>query len=164
VERLETIYSVASLNGAAGPSNYLVPPAAGSGSGRVPSVTRRQSRAERSAAKNIADAKRKGWNGRRKGSKKGRGKKKRERDVDAASSAAWTDVTSTSMASGFTGLFSRNGGAGGVESSRGRERERSWLGDWGWILGLGMGGVTEGRETRGIGSVLLCNLAQVREH
>ncbi|OIW34845.1 hypothetical protein CONLIGDRAFT_567397 [Coniochaeta ligniaria NRRL 30616] len=124
VERLETIYSVAShTSGAAGgPSNYLVPPAAGSV--RVPSVTRKQSRAERSAAKNIADAKKRGWNGQRKGSKKGRGKKRKDREVDAASSAAWTDVSGTSMASGFTGLFSRSGGAGGSrEVQRARERE-----------------------------------------
>lgn len=128
MERLETIYSVASHNGAAaGPSNHLAPPLSGS-SVRVPSVSRKQSRAERSAAKNIADAKRRGWNGRRKGSKRGKGKMKRElRDVDAATSAAWTDVTSTSLASGLTGLFSRdrhgNGGGGSREAQRQRERE-----------------------------------------
>jgi hypothetical protein len=100
----------------------------------VPSISRKQSRAERSAAKNIADAKRRGWNGRQKGSKKGRGKgKKRERELDAASSAAWTDVTSTSMASGFTGLFSRDRGAGGGTREQRRQREREEL-----ARGLGM--------------------------
>jgi hypothetical protein len=67
-------------------------------------LSRKQSRAERSAAKNIADAKKRGWNGRKKG-----GKKKKERDVDVASSAAWTDVTTTSGMSGFTGMFSSGG-------------------------------------------------------
>ncbi|KAH8905455.1 hypothetical protein BR93DRAFT_915634 [Coniochaeta sp. PMI_546] len=148
VERLETIYSVASHNSGtagAGPSssNYLVPPpAAGSGSVRVPSVTRRQSRAERSAARNMADAKRKGWSGgRRRGSGKGRGKggkkKRREGEGDGASSAGWTDVTSTSMASGFTGLFSRGGG--GREEQRAREREE---------LARGLGMESRGGEGR----------------
>ncbi|KAJ9164955.1 F-box domain-containing protein [Coniochaeta hoffmannii] len=138
VERLETIYSVASNTNGAGPlngNNYLVAPVSNS-SVRNPSVTRRQSRAERSAAKNIADAKRRGWTGRRgKGSQRGKGKgKRRERDVDAASSAAWTDVTSTSMASGFTGLFSRGDrGAAGLSREQRREREREEL-----ARGLGM--------------------------
>ena len=49
--------------------NYLLPPphphatAAAGGSSRVPSLNRKQSRAGRSAAKNIADAKRRGWTG-----------------------------------------------------------------------------------------------------
>ncbi|AEO66033.1 uncharacterized protein THITE_67447 [Thermothielavioides terrestris NRRL 8126] len=96
----------------------MVPSAPGSASTgfsrRVPGLSRKQSRAERSAAKNVADAKRRGWTGRstRGKSKRGNGKKKKERDFDAASSAAWTDVTVTaySVRSGFAGL----GGGGGI--------------------------------------------------
>ncbi|KAB5580305.1 hypothetical protein GE09DRAFT_1081662 [Coniochaeta sp. 2T2.1] len=133
VDRLDTIYSVASHTTATtgGPS-YLIPPVvAGSstngGSVRVPSVTRKQSRAERSAAKNIADAKKRGWNGRRKGSKKSRGGRSRKKEYDNASSAAWTDVSGTSLGSGFTGLFSRNNGKRGLTREQRREREREEL-------------------------------------
>lgn len=151
VERLETIYSVASQQtDAPGPSTHLAQPASGS-SVRVPGVSRKQSRAERGAAKNMADAKRRGWNGRRKGtgSKRAKGKKRRgeQREADAASSAAWTDVTSTSLASGFTGLFGRggdgNGGGGGREAQRQREREEL-------ARGLGMEPpAREGKRERG---------------
>lgn len=115
VDRLETIYSITSATGApAGPSNsnpgYLIPP--GPGSVRVPSLNRKQSRAERSAAKNIADAKKRGWNGRR---RKG---KKKKKDFDGASSAAWTDVTTTSFQSGFTGMFSAGGRGKGKSVAR----------------------------------------------
>ncbi|KAK4132456.1 hypothetical protein BT67DRAFT_385154, partial [Trichocladium antarcticum] len=69
------------------------PPAPGSASSaggfffarRVPSLSRRASRAERSAAKNVADAKRRGWSG--------RATRTRTREFDAQSSAAWTDVS-----------------------------------------------------------------------
>ncbi|KAJ9157433.1 F-box domain-containing protein [Pleurostoma richardsiae] len=67
---------------------------------RHSSLSRRQSRAERSAAKNMADAKRRGWGGRSKSNKAKKGKKKKERDADAASSAAWTDVTWSSAGAG----------------------------------------------------------------
>lgn len=143
-ERLDTIYSVASHQSVPGPSyvntntTHLIPPISGS-SVRVPSITRKQSRAERSAAKNIADAKRRGWGGQRKGSKNGRGKRKKETDVE--SSAGWTDITSTTLGSGFTGLFSRGnagnrnsvGGGGKAERERQKEREREEL-----ARGLGM--------------------------
>lgn len=92
VQRLEGIYSVAPpahhnmVPSQPGPSSYLSAPS--TSTVRQSSLHRKQSRAERSAAKNMADAKRRGW-GRRKSQKK----KKKERDFDAASSAAWTDVT-----------------------------------------------------------------------
>ncbi|KAK4043643.1 hypothetical protein C8A01DRAFT_43401 [Parachaetomium inaequale] len=96
-----------------------VPPAPGSSSTgfsrRVPSLSRKQSRAERSAAKNVADAKRRGWSGSRSTrSKSGRGKgkgKKKEREFDVASSAAWTDVTVTGYS--VRSAFRRAGGGGG---------------------------------------------------
>jgi hypothetical protein len=120
MERLETIHSIASATSATGASAIpstsnthaaylLAPTGSASTTVRVPSLNRKQSRAERSAAKNIADAKKRGWNGRKKG-----GKKKKERDVDVASSAAWTDVTTTSGLSGFTGMFS-----GGAKKEKG---------------------------------------------
>jgi hypothetical protein len=55
----------------------------------VGGVNRQPSRAERSAAKNIQDAKKKGWKPQRSKSKK----KKKNRDYDVASSAGWTDVS-----------------------------------------------------------------------
>lgn len=73
-QRLETIYSASS--GATTPNH--TPRAIGIG--------RQPSRAERSAAKNIKDAKKKGW----KASTK---KKKKDKFGDGASSAGWTDVT-----------------------------------------------------------------------
>lgn len=127
VERLETIYSVASATSAtmlpvvSSTSNthatyLLAPTGSASTTVRVPSLNRKQSRAERSAAKNIADAKKRGWNGRKRG-----GKKTKERDIDVASSAAWTDVTTTSGMSGFTGMFSGSGkkGKGVAKTERG---------------------------------------------
>lgn len=99
-ERLENILNPAS--GSNQNPNFLMAPgapASGSGSsgGRMPSLNRKQSRAERSAAKNIADAKRRGWRGRsRSKSTKRKKAKQKERDLDAASSAAWTDVTTFS--------------------------------------------------------------------
>lgn len=55
------------------------------------SLSRRQSRAKRSAAKNIKDAHQRGWAGRRI-------RKQTEGGADGASSAAWTDAASTSAA------------------------------------------------------------------
>lgn len=106
-ERLDTIFSVSqhqsqNQHPQPGPSDYLMPPTP---TIRVPSLNRRQSRAGRSAAKNMAEAKRRGWTGRsragsKKGKKRGRKDKKKEREFDAASSAAWTDVTTASARSG----------------------------------------------------------------
>ncbi|KAK4217719.1 hypothetical protein QBC37DRAFT_41135 [Rhypophila decipiens] len=110
-ERLDTIYSMSSTNGGgssvAGPSNLTVPgPGSASSSARVSSLNRKQSRAERSAAKNIADAKRSGWSGRTKSTKR---KKKKNIPDDAASSAAWTDVTTASTRTNFFGIGGGNG-------------------------------------------------------
>ena len=113
-ERMETIYSVSSSNGgltAGGPSNLAVPaPGSASSSARVSSLNRKQSRAERSAAKNIADARRSGWSGRSKSTKR----KKKKIPDDVASSAGWTDVTTASTRSNFFGL----GGGGGGSNLR----------------------------------------------
>ncbi|KAK4205330.1 hypothetical protein QBC40DRAFT_162830 [Triangularia verruculosa] len=108
-ERLDTIYSLSDnpqqqhhqhqfLNH---PPLPPIPSVPGSSSGgglsgfarRVPSLNRKPSRAERSAAKNIADAKKRGWSGMtvRSKSRRGRGKKKQQ-EADAMSTAAWTDV------------------------------------------------------------------------
>lgn len=87
-ERLENIYH-GHLDSA-----HLAPPAAPSDlSSRISSLNRRASRAERSAAKNIADAKKGGWRPGR--SKSKRAKKRREPEVDVMSQSAWTDVTRT---------------------------------------------------------------------
>lgn len=83
-ERLENMY-----NGHLGPANLAVPPAASAASSRLSSVNRRPSRAERSAARNIAEAKKKGW-------RPGRSRKKakaNEPEFDMMSQSAWTDVT-----------------------------------------------------------------------
>ena len=104
VERLETIYSF-------GPSDQetrrpktqigrrLLAPWRRSPSvspGAVPvGVGRQTSRAERGAAKNMKDARKKGWEPQRSKSKKKKSKKKK-RDYDAASSAGWTDISTSS--------------------------------------------------------------------
>ncbi|KAK4447521.1 hypothetical protein QBC34DRAFT_303031 [Podospora aff. communis PSN243] len=118
-ERLENIYNPA-IGSSQNPNFLMAPPPPASGSGssgvRVPSLNRKQSRAERSAAKNIADAKRRGWAGRSR-SKSKRKKKQKERDLDAASSAAWTDVTTFSHRSlGFGRSGSSNGNAAGQQA------------------------------------------------
>ncbi|KAL5347041.1 hypothetical protein ACLOAV_008184 [Pseudogymnoascus australis] len=82
--RLETIYSISS-NGDGQPHTPTWPMAVG--------VSRRTSRAERSAAINMQQAKKKGWGGTM------RRKKKKKKDFDVASSAGWTDVTTASYAS-----------------------------------------------------------------
>lgn len=106
VERLETIYSMAETSveqqpprtqtrsgrrifGGLRRSPSATPPSTVGGS-----VNRQPSRAERSAAKNIRDAKKNGWEPRRNKSKKG---KKKKKDYDAVSSAGWTDVTAPSV-------------------------------------------------------------------
>lgn len=105
VERLETIYSIASadshnihgqgamLQNGQG-QTVVIPPAplsaqlTASSLRHHTSLTRHQSRARRSAAKNVQDAKSRGWTGRR---------KKKKRDTDAMSST-WTDITWASRA------------------------------------------------------------------
>ncbi|KAF4986275.1 hypothetical protein FDECE_16039 [Fusarium decemcellulare] len=99
VERLETIYSIASSHGGnqaptaplathqGAPAWLNAPPVPVTRTS--PNVNRRPSRAERSAAKNIKDAKKRGWTG------KGKSKKKKK-PADAASSAGWTDISTGS--------------------------------------------------------------------
>ncbi|KAI5466290.1 hypothetical protein BGZ63DRAFT_347737 [Mariannaea sp. PMI_226] len=99
VERLETIYSNASSQG-----GYPPLPPHTQGFSQVPAwlnappvpvtrtspnVNRRPSRAERSAAKNMKDAKKRGWTGKNT-------KKKKKKNTDAASSAGWTDISTVS--------------------------------------------------------------------
>ncbi|OBT47622.1 hypothetical protein VE00_02935 [Pseudogymnoascus sp. WSF 3629] len=83
--RLDTIYSISS-NGDGPAHTPTWPIAAG--------VSRRASRAERSAAINMQQAKQRGWRGTMK-----RKDKKKKKDYDVASSAGWTDVTTASYAS-----------------------------------------------------------------
>ncbi|KAG9257082.1 uncharacterized protein F5Z01DRAFT_647586 [Emericellopsis atlantica] len=96
VERLETIYSIApsttSQTQQQAPRRRLLAPFRRSPSvspGVPVGVTRNGSRAERSAALNIREAKKRGWD-----PSKSRKKKKRK-DFEAASSAGWTDVSTT---------------------------------------------------------------------
>ncbi|KAF5023854.1 hypothetical protein F66182_4058 [Fusarium sp. NRRL 66182] len=96
VERLETIYSIASSHGGNPPQPVPLPgqqlPAwlnapPISVTRTSPTVNRRPSRAERSAAKNIKDAKKRGWTAK---------SKKKKKAADAASSAGWTDISTAS--------------------------------------------------------------------
>lgn len=80
VQRLDTIHSV---NSTGEPSPYFVPRPVNGSLG----VARNPSRAERSAAKNIKDAKKRGWR-----SSVRKDQKKKEK-WDGASSAGWTDVS-----------------------------------------------------------------------
>lgn len=93
-QRLENIY-----DGRLSPNNLLTPPAAmapSDFSSRISALNRRPSRAERSAAKNIADAKKKGWRpGRSKSQKANKKSKSRQPEFDMMSQSAWTDVTSS---------------------------------------------------------------------
>jgi hypothetical protein len=82
MQRLETIHSHSSAVGE--PSPFLVSKSA--------MVSRQPSRAERSAAKNIKDAKKKGW----RASLKNSNKNSNDKYGDGASSAGWTDVTKDS--------------------------------------------------------------------
>lgn len=120
-ERLDTIFSISSSHGESAAARHLaIPPApastsTGGLSRRVPSLNRKPSRAERSAAKNIADAKRKGWTGMTSRSKSRRGRKKK--DLDAMSTTAWTDVSTRSA------MWGRGHGQDHV-SSREKEKEK----------------------------------------
>lgn len=135
-DRLDTIYPATQLppphqqqqQPVSGGGLLTVPPPSAPGSTstsfsrRVPSLNRKQSRAERSAAKNVADAKKRGWTGRSTRGKSGRRGKskggKKGKDFDAASSAAWTDVTVTAYS--VRSAFGGGGGGGGGGGSGGR--------------------------------------------
>ena len=113
VERLETIYSIDSSQRAsyepsqknvrsalpASNSRFLpswLAPASNSSARSSSGISRRPSRAERSAAKNIQDARRKGWKAK---AQKNNKKKNKNADLDGASSTgAWTDVSVRTMA------------------------------------------------------------------
>ncbi|KAL8381730.1 hypothetical protein RB595_005823 [Gaeumannomyces hyphopodioides] len=145
VERLEGIYSSASSSGYAaagaqgnlqplglgltmGPPSGLAPPPPPSNDGsRAHSLNRKQSRAERSAAKNMADAKRRGW--RRSKSKRltRRGKDNNNANSDeTASTAAWTEITApASMPSGVSGPgFTADATAAGYQVRPGSRASR----------------------------------------
>lgn len=114
-ERLENIY-----HGHLNPG-LLSPPAAPSdlSSSRISSLNRRPSRAERSAAKNIADAKKKGWRPGRSKSKKGKKSKPREPEFDMISQSAWTDVTySTAGARGRRPYHAPDATHGNIEKDK----------------------------------------------
>ncbi len=84
MQRLETIHSQTSASGEQ--SAYAIQKAV--------MVSRQPSRAERSAAKNVRDAKKRGWRGNMKSGKK-------DKYGDGESSAGWTDVSrDTDMPSG----------------------------------------------------------------
>lgn len=89
-ERLESIY-----HGHLNPAHLATAPAPSDFSSRMSSLNRRASRAERSAAKNMADAKKKGWRPGRSKSKKSKTRRSREPEFDMMSQSAWTDVTWT---------------------------------------------------------------------
>lgn len=104
VERLETIYSTASSQGRNQTIQSLPPPPpepphsilpswlnrpVSSYSRTSPSVRRRRSRAERSAAKNMEDARKSGWSSSRK-------KNKKKTALDAASTMGWADESDPS--------------------------------------------------------------------
>jgi hypothetical protein len=100
MQRLETIHSQSSTGGE--PSPYFAH--------KAMLLGRQPSRAERSAAKNIKDAKKKGW---RSSMQRGDKKIKKDRIGDGASSAGWTDI---SRDSAFAQKQSR--GNGGEKSSK----------------------------------------------
>lgn len=90
-QRLENIYY-----GQPSPNRLIAPAADQSDlSSRISSLNRRASRAERSAAKNIADAKKKGWRPGRSKSQKGKKTKAKVPDFDMMSQSAWTDITAS---------------------------------------------------------------------
>ncbi|KAK7989051.1 hypothetical protein PG989_009366 [Apiospora arundinis] len=95
-ERLEGVYSTTGQQGPNGQPLMVPPPPSSSqltssSLRHHTSLSRRPSRARRSAAKNVQDAKTRGWAGRRR-------RKNAEKEPDGASSAAWTDVTWASNA------------------------------------------------------------------
>ncbi|KAI9171241.1 hypothetical protein HJFPF1_00722 [Paramyrothecium foliicola] len=104
VERLETIYSTASSQGRSQLVQSLPPPPPephhsilpswlnrpqSSYSRTSPSIRRRRSRAERSAAKNMEDARKSGWSSSRK-------KNKKKSNLETASTTVWADAPDVS--------------------------------------------------------------------
>lgn len=96
LQRLETIHSQSSI-GHGEPSPFFVP--------KANIVSRQPSRAERSAAKNIKDAKKKGWRSTR------AEKKMSKTGGDGASNTGWTDVPRESGVETPTGKEKKEKGA-----------------------------------------------------
>lgn len=100
LQRLDTIHSI---NSTGEPSPWI---------GQKPmTLGRQQSRAERSAAKNIKDAKKRGWRASMKKEEGSNGKK--EKWGDGASSAGWTDVSTQSGMRSVSRFGGREGKTGG---------------------------------------------------
>lgn len=109
------------LEGQLNPSFLATSGAPGPGlNSRLSSVNRRSSRAERSAAKNISDAKKKGWRPGRSKSKKDKARKgkKREPDFDVMSQSAWTDATWSTAGRGRNRRTYNFGGAAEAEKDK----------------------------------------------
>ena len=110
------------LEGQLNPSFLATSAAPGAGlNSRLSSVNRRSSRAERSAAKNISDAKKKGWRPGRSKSKKDKARKgkKKEPDFDVMSQSAWTDATrSTAGRSRNRRTYNFGGGTAEAEKDK----------------------------------------------
>ncbi|RDA87323.1 hypothetical protein CP532_2649 [Ophiocordyceps camponoti-leonardi (nom. inval.)] len=99
---------------------WLRPRTTGSGRGRGSGVNRRPSRAERSAAKNIFDARRKGWTG---ADKKEKSKKSKKKEESQAGTTGQQDCVMTTGVGGGSGR-----GAEGMEaSSRNKDKEKRCL-------------------------------------
>lgn len=111
------------LEGQLDPSFLTAPVAPSAASSSRMSLNRRPSRAERSAAKNISDAKRKGWRPGRSKSKKSKKKERREPEFDMMSQSAWTDVTWSTAGRDRNGRTYNFGGGGG-ERMKGPEKDK----------------------------------------
>ncbi|KAK1776602.1 hypothetical protein QBC45DRAFT_213740 [Copromyces sp. CBS 386.78] len=162
VERLETIYSVASNGANSNAAGLAIPTTTRSlststnGATRTTSLNRRQSRAERSAAKNIADAKKKGWMGGRgrtksateKKEKKGKGKKQKNGDhLDDDARSTWTDITMHSFLPSGMRFESSEQAAQAARERAGRAEAGENTGKRGKNKGKGKG--KDGKEERG---------------
>lgn len=109
------------LEGQLNPSFLPTSTAPGPGlNSRLSSVNRRSSRAERSAAKNISDAKKKGWRPGRSKSKKEKARKgkKNQPDFDVMSQSAWTDATWSTAGRGRNRRTYNFGGAAEEEKDK----------------------------------------------
>lgn len=109
------------LEGQLNPSFLATSAAPGPGlNSRLSSVNRRSSRAERSAAKNISDAKKKGWRPGRSKSKKEKARKgkKNQSDFDVMSQSAWTDATWSTAGRGRSRRTYNFGGAAEEEKDK----------------------------------------------
>lgn len=109
------------LEGQLNPSFLATSAAPGPGlNSRLSSVNRRSSRAERSAAKNISDAKKKGWRPGRSKSKKEKTRKgkKNQPDFDVMSQSAWTDATWSTAGRGRSRRTYNFGGAAEEEKDK----------------------------------------------